>query len=126
LSGFDTGLSYQVTVKFVNSSTNVDVTNGTLTATQGTTSLISGYTSYTAQLKLGFKGTYSAIATALSTVTWTPAASGADISMRIGITEEPGTNSFYDANSAITTSMFQLGLRGRLHGQLPRAEQSSV
>ncbi|MBM3723432.1 MAG: hypothetical protein FJW50_03760, partial [Actinobacteria bacterium] len=99
LSGFDTGLSYQVTVKFVNSSTNVDVTNGTLTATQGTTSLISGYTSYTAQLKLGFKGTYSAIATALSTVTWTPAASGADISMRIGITEEPGTNSFYDANS---------------------------
>jgi hypothetical protein len=37
LSGFDPSLDYQVTVKFVNTSTNVDVTNGTLTATQGST-----------------------------------------------------------------------------------------
>ena len=45
LSGFDQTQNYQVTVKFVNTSTNADVTNGTLAATQGSTSLISGYSS---------------------------------------------------------------------------------
>lgn len=100
LSGFDSSKTYQVTVKFVNSSTNVDVTNGTLTV--GTTaglSLISGYSSYTAQTKLGFKGPFSSIQTALASITWTPSSTGADISMRIGIAEDPGANSFYDANS---------------------------
>jgi hypothetical protein len=54
LSGFDESQNYQVTVKFVNTSTNVDVTNGTLAATQGSTSLISGYTSFSAT-KLGIQ-----------------------------------------------------------------------
>ena len=98
LSGFNEAQSYQVTVKFVNSSTNVDVTNGTLAATQGSTTLITGYASYSAS-KLGFKGTYSAIATALSTLTWNPTSASGDISIRIGISTVPGSNEFYDANS---------------------------
>jgi hypothetical protein len=46
LSGFDESQNYQVTVKFVNTTTNVDVTNGTLAATQSDTSLVPTYTSY--------------------------------------------------------------------------------
>ena len=98
LTDFDATQSYQVTVKFVNTSTNVDVTNGTLTATQSGTSLVSGYSSYAAA-KLGFKGTYAQISTALSTLTWSPSAASGDISIRIGIATAPGTNEFYDANS---------------------------
>ncbi len=98
LTDFDATQNYQVTVKFVNTSTNVDVTNGTLTATQSGTSLISGYSSYAAA-KLGFKGTYAQISTALSTLTWNPSAASGDISIRIGIATAPGTNEFYDANS---------------------------
>jgi hypothetical protein len=98
LSGFDESQNYQVTVKFVNTSTNVDVTNGTLAATQGSTSLISGYTSFSAT-KLGFKGNYAAISSALSTLTWNPSSASGDISIRIGIATQPGTDEFYDANS---------------------------
>jgi hypothetical protein len=97
LSGFDQTQNYQVTVKFVDTS-NVDVTNGTLAATQGSTSLVSGYSSYSAA-KLGFKGSYAAISAALSTMTWNPSAASGDISIRIGIASQPGTNEFYDANS---------------------------
>ena len=98
LSGFDEAQSYQVTVKFINNSTNVDVTNGTLAASQGSTSLITGYASYSAS-KLGFKGNYSAISTALSTLTWNPSTASGDISIRIGISTVPGSSEFYDANS---------------------------
>ena len=98
LAGFDETKSYQVTVKFVNNITNADVTNGTLAATQSGTSLISGYSSYSAA-KLGFTGTYAQIAAALSTVTWSPAAASGDISIRIGIASAPGANAYYDANS---------------------------
>ena len=98
LSGFDEAQSYQVTVKFVNSSTNADVTNGTLVATQGSTSLITGYTSYSA-VKLGFTGTYAAISSALASLTWNPTSASGDISMRIGISSAPSSNEFYDANS---------------------------
>ena len=97
LSGFDQTQNYQVTVKFVDTS-NVDVTNGTLVATQGSTSLVSGYSSYSAA-KLGFKGSYAAISAALSSMTWNPNAASGDISIRIGIASQPGTNEFYDANS---------------------------
>ena len=45
LTGFNETLSYQATVKFVNATTNADVSNGTLAATSGSTTLISGYTS---------------------------------------------------------------------------------
>jgi hypothetical protein len=93
LTDFDATQSYQVTVKFVNTSTNVDVTNGTLAATQGSTSLVSGYSSYSAA-KLGFKGSYAAISAALSTMTWNPSAASGDISIRIGIASQPGTNEF--------------------------------
>ncbi|MCX6457476.1 MAG: fibronectin type III domain-containing protein [Actinobacteria bacterium] len=98
LTGFDQTQNYQVTVKFVNTETNVDVTNGTLAATQGSTSLVSGYSSYSAA-KLGFKGTYAAISAALSSMTWNPSSASGDISIRIGIATQPGTNEFYDANS---------------------------
>jgi hypothetical protein len=98
LTGFDQTQNYQVTVKFVDTDTNVDVTNGTLTATQGSTSLVSGYLSYSAA-KLGFKGSYAAISAALSTMTWNPNAASGNISIRIGIATQPGTNEFYDANS---------------------------
>jgi hypothetical protein len=98
LSGFNQSLSYQATVKFVNSS-NEDVTNGTLAATQGSTTLISGYTSYSAA-KLGFKGTYAQIAAALASVTWNASAASGEISIRIGIASAPGANEFYDANSS--------------------------
>ena len=98
LTGFDETLSYQATVKFVNATTNADVSNGTLAATRGSTSLISGYTSYSSA-KLGFKGTYAQIAAALASMTWNPATAAADIKMRIGISTVPGTNEFYDANS---------------------------
>jgi hypothetical protein len=74
------------------------VTNGTLTATQGSTSLVAGYLSYSAG-KLGFKGSYAAISAALSTMTWNPNAASGDISIRIGIATQPDTNEFYDANS---------------------------
>jgi outer membrane protein OmpA-like peptidoglycan-associated protein len=99
LSGFDQTQSYQATIKFVNTHTNEDVTNGTLAATQGSTSLISGYTSYSAA-KLGFRGTYAAISAALSSMTWNPATSSGNISIRIGIASVPGTNEYYDANSS--------------------------
>jgi hypothetical protein len=99
LSGFDQTQSYQATVKFVNTQTNEDVTNGTLAATQGSTSLISGYASYSAA-KLGFRGTYAAISAALSSMTWNPATSSGNISIRIGIASVPGTNEYYDANSS--------------------------
>jgi hypothetical protein len=99
LSGFDETQSYQATIKFVNTSTNADVTNGTLAATQGSTSLISGYTSYSAA-KLGFKGTYAQVAAALSTLTWNPSSASGDISIRIGMASDAGTNGFYDANSS--------------------------
>ena len=99
LTGFDQTQNYQVTVKFVNTLTDADVTNGTLTATQSGTTLISGYTSYAAA-KLGFKGSYSQIASALSTLTWNPTSASGDTSMRIGIATQPGTDEFYDANSS--------------------------
>ena len=99
LTGFDQTQNYQVTVKFVNTLTDADVTNGTLTATQSGTTLISGYTSYAAA-KLGFKGSYSQIASALSTLTWNPSSASGDTSIRIGIATQPGTNEFYDANSS--------------------------
>jgi uncharacterized repeat protein (TIGR02543 family) len=98
LSGFDESQNYQVTVKFVNTSTNVDVTNGTLAATQSGTSLVPTYTSYSAA-KLGFTGTYSQISSALSTLTWNPSSASGDISIRIGIASKPAANDFYDANS---------------------------
>jgi len=98
LAGFDQTQSYQATVKFVNTTTNADVTNGTMVATQGATSLISGYGSYSAA-KLGFKGTYAAITSALSSITWNPATASGNISIRIGIASIPGANEFYDANS---------------------------
>jgi outer membrane protein OmpA-like peptidoglycan-associated protein len=98
LSGFNQSLSYQATVKFVNSS-NEDVTNGTLAATQGSTTLISGYTSYSAA-KLGFSGSYAAISAALSSMTWNPSTASDDLTIRIGIASAPGTNEFYDANSS--------------------------
>ena len=99
LSGFDETLSYQATVKFVNVTTNAEVSNGILTATKGGTSTIPGYSSYAAS-KLGFKGTYAQIAAALASMTWNPATGSGDISMRIGITSMPGTTEFYyDANS---------------------------
>jgi uncharacterized repeat protein (TIGR02543 family) len=99
LSGFDTSLNYQATVKFVNVATNADVSNGTLTATKGGTSTIPGYTSYSGS-KLGFKGTYAQVAAALASLTWNPATGSGNISMRIGIASMPGTNEFYyDANS---------------------------
>jgi hypothetical protein len=98
LTGFDETQNYQVTVKFVNNLTNVDVTNGTLAATQGSTSLIAGYTSYSAA-KLGFSGSYAQVAAALTSMTWNPNAASGDISIRIGIASKPGANEFYDANS---------------------------
>ena len=98
LSGFDESQNYQVTVKFVNTTTNVDVTNGTLAATQSGTSLVPTYTSYSAA-KLGFTGTYSQISSALSTLTWNPSSASGDISIRIGIATKPAANDFYDANS---------------------------
>ena len=98
LTGFNETLSYQATVKFVDATTNVDVSNGTLAATSGSTTLISGYTSYSSS-KLGFKGTYAQIAAALASMTWNPATAAANISMRIGISTVPGANEFYDANS---------------------------
>lgn len=98
LTDFNQTQSYQVTIKFVNTQTNADVVNGTLIATQGGTSLVTGYSSYSAP-KLGFKGTYAQIATALSTVVWRPESVTAGISIRIGIASLPGSNEFYDANS---------------------------
>jgi hypothetical protein len=99
LTGFDQNLNYQVTVKFVDND-NIDVTNGTLTATQGGTTLINNtFTSYSAA-KLGFKGTYSQIAAALSTLTWNPANPLGNTRIRIGIATQPGTDEFYDANSS--------------------------
>jgi hypothetical protein len=98
LAGFDQTQNYQVTVKFVNTDTDADVTNGTLAASQSGTTLISGYISYSAA-KLGFKGSYSQIATALSTMTWNPSSATGNTSIRIGIATQPGTNEFYDANS---------------------------
>jgi Fibronectin type III domain len=98
LSGFNEAQNYQVTVKFVNTVTNVDVTNGTLAATQSGTTLVDTYTSYSSS-KLGFKGNYSQISNALSTLTWNPDRADGDISIRIGIATQPGTGEFYDANS---------------------------
>jgi uncharacterized repeat protein (TIGR02543 family) len=130
LYDFDSSQNYQVTVKFVNAVTNIEVSNGTLTATQGATSLISGYTAYSGT-KIGFTGTYTSISTALSTLSWTPASSTNGISIRIGISSAPSTNEFYDANSGhyyrfvatakswdvartIAESTYMYGLRGYL------------
>lgn len=99
LSGFDETQNYQATVKFVDNVTNVDVTNGILSAAQGSTSLVSGYSSYSAA-KLGFSGSYAAVSQALRTLTWNPNAASGDISIRIGVASQPGLNEFYDANSA--------------------------
>jgi hypothetical protein len=98
LSGFDENQSYQATVKFVDTATNLDATNGTLAATAGATSLIDGYTSYSAT-KLGFKGTYAQVAAALASVTWNPSGASGDISIRIGIAPYAGPGTFYDANT---------------------------
>jgi hypothetical protein len=98
LSGFDENQSYQATVKFVDTATNLDATNGTLAATAGGTSLIAGYSSYSGT-KLGFKGTYSQVATALASVTWNPSGAGANLSIRIGLAPYEGDSKFYDANS---------------------------
>jgi hypothetical protein len=98
LANFDQTKSYQVTVKFVDATTNVDVTNGTLSAIRGSTSLISGYASYSGS-KLGFKGSFAAITSALSSITWRPSTAAANVSIRIGISTVPGVNEFYDANS---------------------------
>jgi hypothetical protein len=98
LSGFDQTQSYQATVKFVNTSTNLDVTNGTLTATQSGTSLVDTYTSYSGT-KLGFKGTYDQVEAALASVTWNPAGASGDISIRIGMAPFAGAGISYDANS---------------------------
>ena len=100
LSGFSTAEqsgNYQVTLKYVDAN-GVEQSNGSLSATQGSTSLITGYNSYTAS-KLGFKGTYQAIQTALSTVTWTPASASSGLTLRIGLATAPGANQYYDANS---------------------------
>jgi len=100
LSGFNQSQDYQVTVKFVNTATNVDTSNGTLAISDtATLTLISGYTSFSAS-KLGFTGSYARIAAALSTLTWNPSTASGDISMRIGIATKPGTNEFYDANTS--------------------------
>ncbi len=98
LAGFNESNNYQVTIKFVDTETNLDVTNGTLSAAQNGTELISGYSSYSAA-KLGFKGAYADIVAALSSLTWTPLTSSGDISIRIGVATAPGTDEFYDANS---------------------------
>lgn len=98
LTGFDETQSYQATVKFVDNRTSEDVTNGVLAATPGATSLVAGYSSYSA-VKLGFRGTYAAVAQALSSVTWNPANASGNISVRIGMASQAGENGFYDANS---------------------------
>lgn len=98
LTNFDQNLNYQATVKFVHPTSNVDVGNGTLTATQGSTSLISGYDSYSGS-KLGFTGSYAAITAALASITWNPLVPGTGMKLRIGISTAPGANEFYDANS---------------------------
>jgi len=103
LSGFDTNQSYQATVKFVDTSTNLDATNGTLVATASGTSTIAGYPllvsgSYSGT-KLGFKGTYAQVAAALASVTWNPSGASGDISIRIGVAPDVGESTFYDANS---------------------------
>ena len=98
LSGFDETQSYQATVKFVNNSTNVDVTNGTLAATASGTELVATYTSYSGT-KLGFRGTYAQVAAALASVTWNPSSASGDISIRIGVAPYAGAGKFYDANS---------------------------
>lgn len=89
--------NYQVTLKYVDAN-GVEQSNGTLSATQGNTSLITGYNSYTAA-KLGFKGSFQAIQTALSTVTWTPTSASSGLTLRIGLATAPGVNQYYDANS---------------------------
>lgn len=99
LTGFDETQSYQATVKFVNNATSSDVANGVLAATPGSTALIAGYSSYSAT-KLGFRGTYAAVAQALSSVTWNPNTASGDISVRIGMASAAGANEFYDANSS--------------------------
>ena len=99
LSNFDTSLNYQATVKFVDVTTNADVSNGTLSATSSGTSVIPGYTSYSST-KLGFKGTYAQVAAALTSLKWNPETGTGNITMRIGIASMPGTSEFYyDANS---------------------------
>lgn len=89
--------NYQVTLKYVDAN-GVDQDNGTLTATQSGTSLVTGYSAYSAS-KLGFKGTYAQVATALASVTWTPTQATSGLTLRIGLSTAPGTNQFYDANS---------------------------
>lgn len=98
LSGFDENQSYQATVKFVDTVTNIDATNGTLVATPSGTSLVDTYTSYSGT-KLGFRGTYAQVAAALASVTWNPSGASGDISIRIGIAPYAGLGTFYDANS---------------------------
>jgi outer membrane protein OmpA-like peptidoglycan-associated protein len=101
LSGFNQDQDYQVTVKFVNTATNIDTSNGVLALTDtATLTLIEGYSFSNTATKLGFTGSYSRIAAALSTLTWNPSTASGDISMRIGIATKPGSNEFYDANSS--------------------------
>lgn len=97
LNGFDTSASYQVTLKFVDGSNNV-VTTEALQATQGSTTLVYGYSSYSGS-KLGFRGDYSAVASTLASVKWTPSASGTTLKLRVGIASAPGANEYYDANT---------------------------
>lgn len=100
LSGFSTAQqqdSYQVTLKYVDQN-GVEQNKGVLAASQSGTSLVTGYNSYSGA-KLGFRGTYSQIAAALSTVTWTPTQATSGLTLRIGLSTAPGTNQFYDANS---------------------------
>ena len=142
LSGFDENQSYQATVKFVDTATNIDATNGTLVATAGGTTLIDGYSSYSA-VKLGFKGTYAQVAAALASVTWNPSGASGDISIRIGIAPYAGVGKFYDANSghyyeyvstptswtdarAAAEAKYLYGLRGYLAEINTRAENDFV
>lgn len=100
LTGFSTAEqsgNYQVTLKYVDVN-GVEQSNGTLSAAQGATSLITGYSTFSAS-KLGFKGTYQAIQAALSTVTWTPASASNGLTLRIGLATAPVSNQYYDANS---------------------------
>lgn len=100
LSGFSEAQqqeNYQVTLKYVDAN-GVDQDNGVLAATQSGTSLVTGYSAYSAS-KLGFKGTYSQVAAALASVTWTPTRATSGLTLRIGLSTAPGSNQFYDANS---------------------------
>ncbi|MEY4396862.1 MAG: hypothetical protein RLZZ40_618, partial [Actinomycetota bacterium] len=101
LTGFsadEQAQTYQVTLKYVNGD-GVEQNNGTLSAdsTKGGT-LITGYSSWSAA-KIGFKGTYTQINNTLQTVSWTPSSSVSGLTLRIGLSVQPGTGKSYDANT---------------------------